>query len=68
MAILLKTCIQFWSSKMYLRRLPEAKEQTEYGKGRAQSDKTWIQSSAYDPQSRVAPESAYRAVFKFEIV
>ncbi|KAJ7697099.1 hypothetical protein B0H14DRAFT_3656235 [Mycena olivaceomarginata] len=29
MAMLLKTCIQFWSRKMYLRRLPEAKEQTK---------------------------------------
>jgi hypothetical protein len=53
---------------MYPRRLPEAKEQTKYGKGRAQSDRTWIQPSAYDPQSRVAPESAHRAVFKVEIV
>jgi hypothetical protein len=46
----------------------EATRGAKYGKGRAQSDKTWIRSSAYDPQSRVASESAYRAVFKFEIV
>ncbi|KAJ7815741.1 hypothetical protein B0H14DRAFT_3148910 [Mycena olivaceomarginata] len=29
MAMLLKTCTQFWSSGVYLRRLPEAKEQTK---------------------------------------
>ncbi|KAJ7789158.1 hypothetical protein B0H14DRAFT_2627535 [Mycena olivaceomarginata] len=49
-------------------RRPEAKEQAEYGEARAQSNPRWIQSSAYDHQSRVAPESVHGAVFKFEIV
>ncbi|KAJ7323185.1 hypothetical protein DFH08DRAFT_817766 [Mycena albidolilacea] len=43
--------------------LPEAKEQTKYGKGRAQSDRTWIQSSAYDPQSsskKAAPMASWQ--------
>ncbi|KAJ7818769.1 hypothetical protein B0H14DRAFT_2601059 [Mycena olivaceomarginata] len=49
-------------------RRPEAKEQAKYDEARAQSSPRWRQSSAYDPLSRVAPESAHGAVFKFEIV
>jgi hypothetical protein len=58
----------FWSSKCTPGRRPEAKEQAKYGEARAQSNPRWSQSSAYNPQSRVAPESAHGAVFKFEIV
>ncbi|KAJ7820267.1 hypothetical protein B0H14DRAFT_2600128 [Mycena olivaceomarginata] len=49
-------------------RRPEAKEQAKYDEARAQSSPRWRQSSAYDPLSHVAPESAHGAVFKFEIV
>jgi hypothetical protein len=58
----------FWSSKCTPGRQPEAKEQAEYGEVRAQSNPRWIQSSAYDHQSRVAPESTHEVVFKFEIM
>ncbi|KAJ7870648.1 hypothetical protein B0H14DRAFT_2571228 [Mycena olivaceomarginata] len=42
-------------------RRPEAKEQAKYDEARAQSSPRWRQSSAYDPLSHVAPESAHGA-------
>jgi hypothetical protein len=58
----------FWSSKSTRGRRPEEKEWAKYGKARVQSNQRWIQSSAYNPQSFVAPERAHRTLFKLEIV